>query len=73
MGGAVDPVIAYFEATASESHLFVFNVNLKCHTETALLSFLPSMITRFLRHHKFEASKLEFKRLFFKQTFGWRI
>lgn len=69
----MDPVIAYFEATASESHLFVFNVNHKCHMETAFLSFLPSVIARFLRHHKFEASKLEFKRLFFKQTFGWRI
>lgn len=41
--------------------------------ETAFLSFLPSVIARFLRHHKFEASKLEFKRLFFKQTFEWRI
>lgn len=62
----MDPVIA------SESHLFVFNVNHKCHTETAFLSFLPSVIKRFLRNHKFEASKLEFKRLFLKQTFGWR-
>lgn len=72
-GWAVDPVIAYFEATASESHPFVFNVNRKCHMETAFLSFLPRMIARFLRRHKFEASKFEFKRLFFKQTFGWRI
>lgn len=32
---AADAVIAYFEVTTSESYLFLFNANLKCHTETA--------------------------------------
>lgn len=36
----MDAVIAYFEVTASEAHLFVFNANLKCHMETALLKLL---------------------------------
>lgn len=73
-GWAVDAVIAYFEVTVSESYLFLFNANLKCHTETAhQSSLLPCMITRFLRHHRFAASKLEFRRLFLKQTFGRRI
>lgn len=66
----MDPVIAYFEATASKSHLFVFNVNRKCHTEIAFLSGLPRTNARFLRRHKFEVSKFEFKRLFFKHLGG---